>query len=197
MSQDLKLSGSTLPDQPTSSRKNKSGWGCVAIGCLGLVALVILATIGVTVYIATLTEADLGAKIVEVIKNPDFSKKFKKGIRESTKISEQQKEALIALYDTFLRNYDKLPKDKQETINKDIFIVIKKRVTDAKRFKKEPPKEFREIVTILHTEELKSSITPQQPALSPPPTTTQPATQPPPKPTTPPSQPTYKTEYDF
>lgn len=230
MTNDLKLSGGSNStadfDSPTAPVEKKSGCGCFMVGCLILVALIVLPIVGGGIYIATLDDAEWGAKIVSVMRNPDFSEGFKKGISESDDISAQQRKALAALYDKFLADYDKLSPQQQETINKNIFAVIRKLFTDPKSFDKEPPKELMEIISTLKLESsfqnLKQSITDPQTTTT---TTTTTTTQPTStttsdpysfdikdtttktkieddktKPTSPPStttQPTYKTEYDF
>lgn len=208
MSNDLKLTGTSStnidydpsPEQPIGTQK-KSGCGCFMVGCLIILAVIFLPIIGGGIYIATMDDAEWGGKIVTVLKNPDFVQGFKNGIQESDKINPDQKKALIALYDKFLTDYDNLSPQQQETINKNIFIVVKKIFINPQNFNKEPPKELTEIISVLKLESTFSNLknTIQKDKTTSTTSTTTTPTNPPPSTTPPPTppKPTTDSDYDF
>lgn len=153
---ELKLSTDTPGKPPLSpipvpgnSKKKSSGCGCVLMGCLGLLLLVVTPFIGGFIYLASLNDSDYGHVAMEVITYPEFAKGFKEGVQESKKMSDEDKKVFIALYDRLIDQYDKLPADKRTTIDKDIVTVIKKAYADPEGFGKTPPPELSEIMTII------------------------------------------------
>ncbi len=152
MPEDMNLSPSssqnaTLPEDP---KKKGSGCSCFLIGCLIIIALVLIPIIGGSIYIITLDDLAWGSKIVGLIKHKRFSEGFKNGIKEADNLSNKQKQALIQFYDQFLTDYDSLSKENQEIIDRNIYIVIKKIIFEPEKFEEEPPKEFLEILSILN-----------------------------------------------
>lgn len=140
---------SASADIPGDKPKKKSGCGCFLGGCFSLLLFIFLPIITGSIYISNMSDAEWGAKIVSVVKNPDFSSGIKQSIQGSSKLSEVDKQNIINLYEHFLTEYDKLPPQKQEVINKNIFVVIKKIFSDPKGFGNDQPAELTEIIAIL------------------------------------------------
>lgn len=134
---------------PNGEKKKSSGCGCFAIGCFMLILLCVLPFIGGGIYLASLDDEEWGGFVVDLLKNENFSSTFKVEIQKSTDMSNEQKTMVINLYDGFLKKYDSLPADKQDTIKKNVYVVIKKLFTDPKEFEQKPPAEFLEILTTL------------------------------------------------
>jgi hypothetical protein len=134
---------------PKEPKKNKSGCGCFAIGCFALILLFLLPIIGGGIYLYTLDEADLGSLVVKVAKHPHFVEGFKEEIMKNKDLPENQKVMLLGIYDNFLAKYDSLSQDKQEKVNKNVFIVLKKLLTETDKYENAPPPEFVELLAIL------------------------------------------------
>lgn len=155
MSQDLKLSNQNVtdytatPNSGGTEKKKSSGCGCFLFGCLGLLALIFVPIIGSFIYISSLSDAEWGGTVVNIVTNPDFAKEIKSSIRNNTDLSSSEKKAALDLYNKFLTDYENLPPQKQEVIKRNIFIVIKKMFTESDKFQKNPPKEFNEIIEVL------------------------------------------------
>ncbi|MBU0505834.1 MAG: hypothetical protein ABII18_08935 [bacterium] len=135
-----------IPQEP---KKNKSGCGCLAIGFFALILLFLLPIIGGGIYLYTLDDADIGSLVVKVAKHPSFVEGFKEEIMTNKELPENQKVMLLGIYDNFLAKYDSLSPDKKEKVNKNIFIVLKKLLTEADKYDKAPPPEFVELIAIL------------------------------------------------
>lgn len=131
------------------NKKKRSGCSCCLFGCFGLILLMLLPIIGGFVYLSTLDEAVFGEKIIMILKHPSFSEAIRKGIQENENLDTAQEKILLNFYDQLLSEYDKLPKEKQTIIDRNIVITIKKALMGPEDFRNNPPEEFREILKIL------------------------------------------------
>ncbi|MBF0105317.1 MAG: hypothetical protein HQM16_08325 [Deltaproteobacteria bacterium] len=133
--------------------KKKSGCGCFLMGCLVVLLIIVGSVIGGGVYISSTDDATWGKMIASFISNPKYSEDIKKGIQGSTEVTQEQKQAFIALYDTFLLQYNNLPEDQKHIVQKNIFVVIKKIITNPQSLDHEPPAELLEIIKVLDMDE--------------------------------------------
>lgn len=136
-----------LRQAPTA--QNKSGVSCFLIGCLGLAALIVVPLVAIWIYFASLSDAELGAKIVGFLKNSEVQHGVKQGIREAEGLTQEQKKTIIMLYDKILTDHDKLPPQKQQVINKNVYVMTKKLFTEPKKYQDAPPPELFEILMVL------------------------------------------------
>lgn len=220
MTNELKLHSSpssfTNPSDPSMSGtvppKKKSGCGCLLMGCLIVLFLISAPFIGGGIYLATLDETDLGSFVIGFIKSPQLSTEIKNAIQDGN-MAESERQALLQIYDKLVANYDSLPDDKKEIVNRDMWIVITKAFKDHDE-STPPPPELMEMITIL-SPELSGILNTTTPTTTTPTTTTPttspttnttdpfnfdlPATNtaPPPTNTTPPSTPTPPGNNDF
>ncbi len=143
-------SPSSNPGQVPLPVKKKSGCGCGCFltGCLIFILLTVVPLIGGGIYVASLSEEDWGNKIIWLVKNKSFSAGFKNGIRNSNKMSEDEKKALIQVYEGIVESFDRLPPAQQTKVKKDIVIVIKTFIKHPDT--KTPPPEFQEILLLMN-----------------------------------------------
>jgi len=122
MTDDLKLGSTNTTDFEGMSGisdngpTKKSGCGCITIGVFLLVLFIILPGVAGFIYINTISEDDLAKVFVDVVKHPSFGREFKKSINQNNKLTQNQKTAVLTMYDKFATGYDKLPYDKKKIV---------------------------------------------------------------------------------
>lgn len=162
MNNDLKLTMNSEPvtsaggpDFSTGVAKKKSGCGCLA-GCLGVLLLFIAPFIAGGIYVASLSDEQMGEKIVGFLANTSYTQSVKDAINSSDKMTPEEKTVFLSLYDGFLTKYHALPPQQQAIIHKNAYAIIKTIFTAPEKLNsKEPPEEFLQILDVL-------AIAPQQ-----------------------------------
>lgn len=132
---------------PPKKKGGCCGCGCFLSGCLILIFLIFGPVIGGSVYLASLSDAEWGDKIIWLVKNKSFSDGFKNGIRESKGMTEDEKKIFIQTYEELVDNYDRLTPDQQHKVKDDLVKVFKAflKNPDAKT----PPPELIDLMQLL------------------------------------------------
>ncbi len=150
MNNDLKLAmnseQSSGPDfaQP----KKKSGCGCLG-GCLGILILMLSPFIFSWVYVASLSDEEMGEKVIGVLADQSYADDVRDLINNSSEMSADEKANLLGMYESLLSKYHGLPPQQQAIIHKNSVKVVKMFFSEKGKIANEPPEELLQILDIL------------------------------------------------
>lgn len=136
------------------NKKRGSGCSCITIGCVALLALLLLPVAAGFVALSLVNDSFYGEKIMLIIKQPAFVDGAREALDKSDKLSARKKKLLINFYDQLISEYDRLPAEKQKVIHKNIVVVLRQALFNSDSFEKNPPPELKEMIQMLGYPEL-------------------------------------------